>query len=89
MLGEGGSKLSANEYNIAHGAQINFGDLAPYLTYVYSILATLYYGTVKIGWIAEVRSCGPKLTVSCERGRCHIYLLSFFGQKSLEVHTGV
>ncbi len=24
---------SANEYSCAHGAQINFGDLTPYLTY--------------------------------------------------------
>jgi hypothetical protein len=24
---------SANEYRCAHGAQINFGDLTPYLTY--------------------------------------------------------
>ncbi len=27
------SVLLANEYSCAHGAQINFGDLAPYLTY--------------------------------------------------------
>jgi len=26
---------SANEYSCAHGAQINFGDLTPYLTYGY------------------------------------------------------
>ncbi len=25
--------LAANEYSCAHGAQINFGDLTPYLTY--------------------------------------------------------
>jgi hypothetical protein len=25
--------VSANEYSCAHGAQINFGDLTPYLTY--------------------------------------------------------
>jgi hypothetical protein len=25
-------RVSANEYNCAHGAQINFGDLTPYLT---------------------------------------------------------
>ncbi len=33
--------VSANEYSCAHGAQINFGDLTPYLTYdfiLYSIL---------------------------------------------------
>ncbi len=31
--GEGGSGASANEYSCAHGAQINFGDVTPYLTY--------------------------------------------------------
>jgi hypothetical protein len=33
--GEGGCGCgaSANEYSCAHGAQINFGDLTPYLTY--------------------------------------------------------
>ncbi len=34
MRGEGWScGVSANEYSCAHGAQINFGDLTPYLTY--------------------------------------------------------
>ncbi len=27
-----GLRVSANEYSCAHGAQINFGDLTPYLT---------------------------------------------------------
>jgi len=27
-----GLRLSATEYSCAHGAQINFGDLTPYLT---------------------------------------------------------
>jgi hypothetical protein len=31
--GEGGCGVSANEYSCAHGAQINFGHLTPYLTY--------------------------------------------------------
>jgi hypothetical protein len=31
--GEGGV-VTANEYSCAHGAPKNFGDLAPYLTYV-------------------------------------------------------
>ncbi len=32
--GELGSlRLSANEYSCTYGAQINYGDLAPYLTY--------------------------------------------------------
>ncbi len=31
--GGGGCGVSANEYSCAHGAQINFGDLTPYLTY--------------------------------------------------------
>jgi hypothetical protein len=29
----GGYEVSAIEYSCAHGAQINFGDLTPYLTY--------------------------------------------------------
>jgi hypothetical protein len=34
MRGEGGSGgVSANEYSCAHGAQINFRDLTPYITY--------------------------------------------------------
>jgi hypothetical protein len=32
-VGLRGLRLSANEYSCAHGAQINFGDLTPYLTY--------------------------------------------------------
>ncbi len=32
--GGGGVGVSANENSSAHGAQINFGDLTPYLTYV-------------------------------------------------------
>ncbi len=31
MWGGGGCGFSANEYSCAHGAQINFGDLTPYL----------------------------------------------------------
>ncbi len=31
--GDGGVSASANEYSCAQGAQINFGDLIPYLTY--------------------------------------------------------
>jgi hypothetical protein len=32
--------VSANEYSCAHGAQINFGDLTPYLTYDYGDVLT-------------------------------------------------
>jgi hypothetical protein len=39
--GGGGSVgVSANEYSCAHGAQINFGDLTPYLTYDANDLTT-------------------------------------------------
>ncbi len=31
--GGGGSRVSANEYNFARRAQVNFGDLTPYLIY--------------------------------------------------------
>ncbi len=30
--------VSANEYSCAHGAQLNFGDLSPYLTYDHRVL---------------------------------------------------
>jgi hypothetical protein len=33
MRGGGGGGVPANEYSGAHGTQINFGDLTPYLTY--------------------------------------------------------
>ncbi len=32
-VGGGGCGVSANEYSCSHGAQIIFGDLAPYLTF--------------------------------------------------------
>jgi hypothetical protein len=35
--GDGGG-VSADEYSCAHGAQINFGDLTPYLTYGFDLL---------------------------------------------------
>jgi hypothetical protein len=31
--GGGGYGVSANEYGCSHGAQVNFGDLTPYLAY--------------------------------------------------------
>jgi hypothetical protein len=37
--GEGGCGVSANEYSCAHGAQINFGDVTPYLIYAGYLLA--------------------------------------------------
>jgi hypothetical protein len=33
-MGEGRLRASTNEYSCTHGAQINFGDLTPCLTYV-------------------------------------------------------
>jgi hypothetical protein len=32
--------VSANEYSCTHGAQRNFGDLTPYLTYGFNNLAS-------------------------------------------------
>jgi hypothetical protein len=31
--GRGSCGVSVNDYSFTHGAQINFGDLSPYLTY--------------------------------------------------------
>jgi hypothetical protein len=41
MRGEGSCGASVNEYSFAHGAQINFGDLTPYLTYGLIIITHL------------------------------------------------
>ncbi len=45
MREEGGvaCAVSANEYSCAHGAQINFGDLTPYLTYDGSHVYATYH----------------------------------------------
>ncbi len=42
---EGGGGVSANEYSCAHGAQINFGNLTPYLTYGVTTCLTLNWLT--------------------------------------------
>ncbi len=39
--GGGDCGVSANEYSCTHGAQMNFGDLAPYLTYGVTLSAIL------------------------------------------------
>jgi hypothetical protein len=41
--GRGSCGVSANEFNCTHGAQINFGDLTPYLTYGPTWLERLTY----------------------------------------------
>jgi hypothetical protein len=41
--GGGGCGVSANGYNCAHGAQINVGDLTPYLTYALYIHDSLIW----------------------------------------------
>jgi hypothetical protein len=40
--------VSANEYSCAHGAQINFGDLTPYLTYPIFYISTVVYQLVLV-----------------------------------------
>ena len=45
MQGDGGGcRVSANEYSCAHGAQINFVDLTPYLTLIgsFGVIFQLY-----------------------------------------------
>jgi hypothetical protein len=54
MRGEGGSfGVSANENSCAdHGAQINFGDLPPYLAYGYKCLISgLWSRAVRVSWL--------------------------------------
>ncbi len=48
--GGGGCGLSANEYSCAHGAQIKFRDLTPYLTYVHTIVGGLVLAR---SWLSE------------------------------------
>ncbi len=55
--------VSANEYSCAHGAQINFGDLTSYLTYVQKPMLALFFGsheTSQIIWISK-----PAPTIQC------------------------
>jgi hypothetical protein len=48
MRGKGGScGVSANEYSCAHGAQINFEDLTPYLTYEHMYIFTVEWSVSK------------------------------------------
>ncbi len=42
--GGGGFGVPANEYSWAHGAQINFGDLTPYLTYDSGLTDAFFFG---------------------------------------------
>ncbi len=46
--GSFGVSLSANEYSYAHDAQINFGDLTPYLTY--GVIVCDIYGPLLINY---------------------------------------
>jgi hypothetical protein len=42
--GDGVCGVSANEYSCAHGAQIDFRDLTPYLTYGSDRIEYIIYG---------------------------------------------
>ncbi len=46
--GEGSCGVSANEYSCTFGAQINFGDLTPYLSFGYMYESTLYCTSLQI-----------------------------------------
>ncbi len=47
--GGGCGGVSANEYSCAHGAQINFADLTPYLTYGRRLVVDVYLYKVQLG----------------------------------------
>jgi hypothetical protein len=47
MSPNAGGGVSANEYRCAHEAQINFGDLSPYLTYDSDPIRIVIRSTVK------------------------------------------
>ncbi len=64
----GGCGVSANKYSCAHGAQINFGYLTPYLTYgpsqwAASCFAQFFLLTVKRIVIRAVQARSVKGTV--------------------------
>ncbi len=52
--GDGGGGVacgvSANEYSCAHGSQINFGELTPYLTYGQCWMKNEFWGTLRECW---------------------------------------
>ncbi len=51
-----GCRVSANEYSCAHGAQINFGDLTPYLTYDINPFKHVYCRIDKLTKNSEMKS---------------------------------
>jgi hypothetical protein len=48
------SVVLANEYSCAHGAQINFGDPAPYLTYEFRVLNIAIHA---VSWSRVLHTC--------------------------------
>ncbi len=60
--GGGGCGVSANEFSCAHGAQISFGDLTPYLTYDYCTVSVL--GKVLIFLESRLKQ---KVSLICDR----------------------
>jgi hypothetical protein len=63
--GGGGCGFSANEYSFAHGAQINFGDLTPYLTYGENSSINLFGGAIRrmMGWAQDFLLIHPSSMV--------------------------
>jgi hypothetical protein len=64
--GGGGSGITANEYSCAHGAQINFGDLAPYLTsasYRHMFNGSPFNDDINVGLLFLISPCllSPRL----------------------------
>jgi hypothetical protein len=71
--GGGGCGFSANEYISAHGAQINFGDLTPYLTYScdYSLFSTIYILDFHLKKLSLYSRCGGSTEMRSGRNRRH------------------
>jgi hypothetical protein len=91
----GACGVSANVYSCAHGAQITFGDLTPYLTYGWlvpvDLLLTLVYTQrkLKLAQLSNIHNCTPSPTSFLPHlrqlihrlGRIMMILVSFPGGK--------
>jgi hypothetical protein len=67
MRGGGGCGASANEYSCANGAQINFEDLTPYLTYAFSVI-TIYVSVVYMAQDLMILMPGKSILGAIGRG---------------------
>ncbi len=61
--------VSANEYSCAHGTQINFGDLTPYLTYDFGVSIKLQFPGEKIEKAKTLAACTVSLVGRLDKNK--------------------